>query len=168
MPSTSGELLAAWAPGLARLRRYERGWLRGDLVADLTVGAPLITQCMAYAPIAGLPPSAALRGAIIGIPVYAFLGSSRHLAIAPTRGLPRSHHDYPAWHWIIPVNTPIYAVRGGTVVNVQAWPHNWWTSGCGTIGGGACSTCGVGVTIRDAEGIRWTYCHCVVEVTRRA
>jgi len=84
--STSGELLASWAPGLARLRRYERGWLRGDLVAGLTVGALLITQCMAYAPIAGLPPSAALRGAIIGIPVYAFLGSSRHLAIGPDPG----------------------------------------------------------------------------------
>lgn len=86
MISTSGELLASWAPGLARLRRYERGWLRGDLVAGLTVGALLITQCMAYAPIAGLPPSAALRGAIIGIPVYALLGSSRHLAIGPDPG----------------------------------------------------------------------------------
>ena len=170
MTSTSGELLAAWAPGLAQLRRYERGWLRGDLVAGLTVGALLITQCMAYAPIAGLPPSAALRGATIGIPVYVLLGSSRHLAIGPDPGTathgggveplpgawslpgPRAlieanpsvldapHHDYPAWDRIIPVNTPIYAVRGGTVVNVEAWPHNWWTSGCGTIGGGACST----------------------------
>ena len=55
-------------------------------MAGLTVGALLITQCMAYAPIAGLPPSAALRGAIIGIPVYALLGSSRHLAIGPDPG----------------------------------------------------------------------------------
>ena len=57
------------------------------------------------------------------------------------------------------MNTPIYAVRGGTVVNIQAWPHNWWTSGCGTAGGRDCRTCGVGVTICDAEGVRWTYCH---------
>lgn len=86
MTGTSGDLLTTWAPGLARLRRYERAWLRGDVIAGLTVGALLITQCMAYAPLAGLPPSAGLRGAIIGIPVYALLGSSRHLAIGPDPG----------------------------------------------------------------------------------
>jgi high affinity sulfate transporter 1 len=74
------------APGLARLRRYRRQWLRGDLVAGVTVGALLITQCMAYAPIAGLPPSAAFRAAIVGIPLYALFGTSRHLAIGPDPG----------------------------------------------------------------------------------
>ena len=69
------------------------------------------------------------------------------------------HHDYPAWDWIIPMNTPIYAVRGGRVVSIKSWPHNWWTSGCGTNGGEACSTCGVGVIIEDEQGVRWTYCH---------
>jgi len=75
-----------WAPGLARLRRYERGWLRGDVVGGLTVGALLITQCMAYAPIAGLPPSAAFQAVLIGIPLYAVFGTSRHLAIGPDPG----------------------------------------------------------------------------------
>ena len=78
--------LDRWAPGLARLRRYERGWLRGDVVGGLTVGALLITQCMAYAPIAGLPPSAAFQAVIIGIPLYAIFGTSRHLAIGPDPG----------------------------------------------------------------------------------
>ena len=68
------------------------------------------------------------------------------------------HHDYPAWDWIIPVNTPIYAVRGGTVATVRTWPHNWWTEGCGTDSTG-CDTCGIGLTIVDADGTRWTYCH---------
>jgi high affinity sulfate transporter 1 len=74
------------APGLARLLGYRREWLRGDLVAGVTVGALLITQCMAYAPIAGLPPSAAFRAAIVGIPLYALFGTSRHLAIGPDPG----------------------------------------------------------------------------------
>ena len=78
--------LDQWAPGLARLRRYERGWLRGDVVGGLTVGALLITQCMAYAPIAGLPPSAAFQAVLIGIPLYAVFGTSRHLAIGPDPG----------------------------------------------------------------------------------
>jgi high affinity sulfate transporter 1 len=68
------------------MRRYERRWLRGDIVGGLTVGALLITQCMAYAPIAGLPPSAAFQAVLIGIPLYALFGSSRHLAIGPDPG----------------------------------------------------------------------------------
>jgi sulfate permease, SulP family len=43
-------------PGLARLRGYERHWLRGDVLAGVTVAAYLVPQVMAYAVIAGLPP----------------------------------------------------------------------------------------------------------------
>ena len=57
------------------------------------------------------------------------------------------HHDYPAWDWLIPEGTPVYAVRGGTVATIHNWPHNWWTTGCGTSGGRDCESCGVGVTI---------------------
>jgi hypothetical protein len=73
--------------------------------------------------------------------------------------LTQPHHDYPAWDWLIPVGTPIYAVRGGTVTAIRNWPHNWWNQGCGTNGGGTCDTCGIGLTITDPEGTRWTYCH---------
>lgn len=68
------------------------------------------------------------------------------------------HHDYPAWDWGIPVGTPVYAVRGGTVTTVQYWPHNWWDAGC-SDGAQGCFTCGIGVTITDADGNRWAYCH---------
>lgn len=84
--SGRGTALEQWAPGLRRLRHYERRLLRGDVVAGLTVGALLITQCMAYAPIAGLPPSAAFQAVVVGIPLYALLGTSRHLAIGPDPG----------------------------------------------------------------------------------
>ena len=70
------------------------------------------------------------------------------------------HHDYPAWDFMIPVGTPIYAVTGGTVVNVGTWPGNWWSAGCG--GGNPpanCSSCGIGITIQHPHGLRHTYCH---------
>ena len=68
------------------------------------------------------------------------------------------HHDYPAWDWMLPTGIPIYAIRGGRVVTVQYWPHNWWDAGCGHNTAG-CATCGIGVTIEDGTGVRWAYCH---------
>jgi murein DD-endopeptidase MepM/ murein hydrolase activator NlpD len=68
------------------------------------------------------------------------------------------HAGYPAWDWLTPVGTPIYAIRGGTVTTVQYWNHNWWDEGCGTNSTG-CHTCGIGVTIIDIDGNHWAYCH---------
>jgi high affinity sulfate transporter 1 len=70
-------------PGLAMLRGYRRSWLRGDLVAGLTVAAYLVPQVMAYASVAGLPPVAGLRAALPALVVYAALGSSRSLSMGP-------------------------------------------------------------------------------------
>jgi hypothetical protein len=72
--------------------------------------------------------------------------------------LTQPHHTYPAWDWIIPINTPIYAVRAGRVVNVHQWAHNWWDRGCGSNPTG-CVPCGVGLTIVDSENTHWAYCH---------
>ena len=65
------------------LRHYERSWLRGDLVAGVTVAAYLVPQCMAYAGVAGLPPLAGLWAAVAALLVYAVLGSSRRLSVGP-------------------------------------------------------------------------------------
>ncbi|MGH3682474.1 MAG: peptidoglycan DD-metalloendopeptidase family protein [Natronosporangium sp.] len=86
---------------------------------------------------------------------YAYPGPPELFATAPVDS---PHHDYPAWDWPIPSGTPIYAVRGGRAAAVQYWPYNWWDYGCGTNAAG-CSTCGIGVTIEDDTGLRWTYCH---------
>lgn len=69
----------------------------------------------------------------------------------------RPHHDYAAWDWGIPAGTPIYAVRRGTITSVTNYPHNWFDAGCQL--GGSCSRCGIGVTITDDTGTRWSYCH---------
>src|SRR6478736_8547642 len=65
------------------VRRYQRGWLRGDLLAGVTVTAYLIPQVMAYAELAGLPAVAGLWAAIGALLVYAVLGSSRQLSVGP-------------------------------------------------------------------------------------
>jgi high affinity sulfate transporter 1 len=64
-------------------RSYERAWLRGDLLAGVTVAAYLIPQVMAYAEVAGLPAVAGLWAIIGPLIVYALLGSSRQLSVGP-------------------------------------------------------------------------------------
>jgi len=78
-------------PGLAAirsrffpsLRGYERRWLRGDLIAGLTVWAILVPQALAYASIAGVSPVVGLYAAPGALLLYAALGSSRVLIVAP-------------------------------------------------------------------------------------
>ena len=73
-------------PGVAALRRYRRAWLRADLLAGLTVGAMLVPQSMAYAEIAGMPPETGFYAVLFALPVYALVGTSRHLGIGPEPG----------------------------------------------------------------------------------
>ena len=70
-------------PGVAELRRYQRAWLRGDLLAGVTVAAYLVPQVMAYATVAGVPPVAGLWAALPALVIYAVLGSSRSLSMGP-------------------------------------------------------------------------------------
>jgi high affinity sulfate transporter 1 len=66
-----------WLPG------YDRGWLRGDLVAGLTVWAVLVPEALAYATIAGVSPVVGLYAAPGALVLYAAFGSSRHLVVGP-------------------------------------------------------------------------------------
>ena len=70
-------------PGLVMLRRYERSWLRYDVLAGITVAAYLIPQVMAYAEVAGLPAVAGLWAIVGALLVYAVLGSSPQLSVGP-------------------------------------------------------------------------------------
>lgn len=70
-------------PGVAALRHYDRAWLRGDVVAGVTVAAYLVPQVMAYAAVAGLDPVVGLHASIGPLLVYAVLGSSRRLSVGP-------------------------------------------------------------------------------------
>lgn len=62
---------------------YDRRWLRGDLVAGLTVWAVLVPEALAYATIAGVSPVVGLYAAPPALLLYAVFGSSRHLVVGP-------------------------------------------------------------------------------------
>jgi len=78
-------LRVAWGqlPGLHILRSYERGWLRWDIVAGLSVCAILIPQCMAYGSLAGVQPVYGLYTALAAMIAYAIFATSRHLMFGP-------------------------------------------------------------------------------------
>ena len=126
-------------------RQYQTRWLSeyDRQTALIASGGSSGTGCL---------PGAAIAALVDG---YAYPGPPEMFAGAPVDS---PHHDYPAWDWAIPTDTPIYAVSGGRVTGVQYWPHNWWDHGCGTAST-ACSSCGIGVTIEDDSRVGWTYCH---------
>ena len=140
-------------------RQYQTRWLAEYERQAVAVPASSMTTLPAETTLPVALPGSCTGGSIEPLGGDWSLPGPRELIDANPAALDAPHHDYPAWDWLVPVNTPIYAVRGGTVVSIRSWPHNWWTSGCGQTGGGACSTCGVGVTIEDEQGVRWTYCH---------
>ena len=70
-------------PGLWQLRHYRRSWLRGDVIAGVTVAAYLVPQVMAYAEVAGLPAITGLWAVVAPLAVYAVLGSSKQLSVGP-------------------------------------------------------------------------------------
>lgn len=73
-------------PGLRTFLSYQSIWLRGDLVAGITVAAYLIPQCMAYGELAGVQPIAGLWAILVPLFLYTFLGSSRQLSVGPESG----------------------------------------------------------------------------------
>ena len=70
-------------PGLRQLWGYQKSWLRGDILAGVTVAAYLIPQCMAYGELVGVPPVVGLWTILPAMFVYALFGSSRQLSVGP-------------------------------------------------------------------------------------
>jgi high affinity sulfate transporter 1 len=70
-------------PGPVPLIGYRRSWLKGDVLAGVTVAAYLVPQVMAYAGVAGLPPVTGLWAILPALGLYAVLGSSRLLSVGP-------------------------------------------------------------------------------------
>ena len=65
------------------LSGYDKRWLRGDVIAGLTVWAVLVPEALAYATIAGVSPVVGLYAAPPALVLYAAFGSSRHLVTGP-------------------------------------------------------------------------------------
>ena len=81
-PRRAGSGSAGWSL-FASLRGYQRPWLRGDLLAGLTLWAILVPQALAYADIAGVSPIVGLYAAPAALLLYAALGSSSVLVMGP-------------------------------------------------------------------------------------
>jgi SulP family sulfate permease len=84
---TSSGRLGRLVPILGWLRSYDRQWLRGDLIAGMTVAALIIPKNLGYAEIAGIPVQNGLYAAAAGAILYAIFGTCRQISVGPSSGL---------------------------------------------------------------------------------
>jgi high affinity sulfate transporter 1 len=77
----------AMVPIADQFRAYDRAWLRGDLIAGVTVAALIVPKNLGYAGIAGIPLQNGLYAAAAGAIVYGVLGSCRQISMGPSSGL---------------------------------------------------------------------------------
>jgi murein DD-endopeptidase MepM/ murein hydrolase activator NlpD len=83
-------------------------------------------------------------GALLGAP--AFDGAY----VFPVGGGPslvsvsHHHHDYPAADIAAPAGSPVYALADALVLRAWQFPNG---------------NCGIGLSLRTADGQSWTYCH---------
>lgn len=75
--------VAGAIPATRWLSGCHRGLLAADARAGATVAVLLIPQGMAYAALAGMPPITGLYAAMVSLVVYALLGTSNHVSVAP-------------------------------------------------------------------------------------
>ena len=78
---------AGLVPILGWIRSYDRSWLRGDLIAGVTVAALIVPKNLGYAGIAGIPLQNGLYAAAAGAILYAIFGTSRQISMGPSSGL---------------------------------------------------------------------------------
>jgi sulfate permease, SulP family len=74
-------------PILGWVRTYDRSWLRGDLIAGVTVAALIVPKNLGYAGIAGIPLQNGLYAAAAGALLYGIFGTSRQISMGPSSGL---------------------------------------------------------------------------------
>ncbi|KUM33205.1 SulP family inorganic anion transporter [Arthrobacter sp. EPSL27] len=77
----------AGLPIAGQLRSYDRAWLRGDLIAGVTVAALIVPKNLGYAGIAGIPLQNGLYAAAAGAIMYGIFGSCRQISMGPSSGL---------------------------------------------------------------------------------
>ncbi len=116
------------------LKGYNVGWLRGDVIAGITLAAYLLPSALGDASLAGLPPQAGLYAVLFSGLVFWIFCSSRHTAISVTSALslligaslgPLAGGD-PVRFWALAACTALlvsvlaflaWVVRAGVIVN---------------------------------------------------
>src|SRR5207302_4665866 len=74
-------------PVVGWLPRYERQWLRGDVLAGIAVTALVVPKNLGYAGIAGVPLQNGLYAAAAGAIIYALFCTSRQISTGPSSSL---------------------------------------------------------------------------------
>src|SRR5688572_32728214 len=74
-------------PALAWLRSYDKSWLRGDLIAAITLAAYLLPAGLGDSSLANLPPEAGLYACLFAGLVYWLFSGARHTAITVTSAI---------------------------------------------------------------------------------
>ena len=74
-------------PVIGWLPRYDRRFLRGDVIAGIAVTALIVPKNLGYAAIAGVPVENGLYAAAAGAIIYALFCTSRHISTGPSSSL---------------------------------------------------------------------------------
>src|SRR5438105_3658547 len=69
------------------LRDYDKGWLRGDIIAAITLAAYLLPAGLGDASLANLQPQAGLYACLFGGLVFWLFCSSRHTVVTVTSAI---------------------------------------------------------------------------------
>src|SRR5438094_1412496 len=83
----SSPSLARWIPALTWLRAYDRSWLRGDVLASVTLAAYLLPAALGDASLANLPPETGLYACLFGSLVFWIFCGSRYTAVSVTSAI---------------------------------------------------------------------------------
>jgi sulfate permease, SulP family len=86
-PTTSSRGLTRFIPILDWSRRYDRRWLRGDVLAGIAVAAMIVPKDLGYASIAGVPVENGLYAAAAAAIIYGLFCTSRHISTGPSSSL---------------------------------------------------------------------------------
>jgi SulP family sulfate permease len=79
--------IAKLVPIVGWLPRYNRKWLRPDLIAGVSVAALVVPKSLGYAGIVGVSVEHGLYAAAAGAILYAIFGTSRQIATGPSSAL---------------------------------------------------------------------------------
>jgi high affinity sulfate transporter 1 len=83
----SSSPLLRWIPALTWLRAYDRSWLRGDVLAGVTLAAYLLPAALGDASLANLPPQVGLYACLFsGLGFWIFCGS-RYTVVSITSAI---------------------------------------------------------------------------------
>jgi len=83
----SSPTLLCWIPAFTWLRAYDRSWLRGDVLAGITLAAYLLPAALGDASLANLPPEAGLYACLFGGLVFWIFCGSRYTAASVTSAI---------------------------------------------------------------------------------